>query len=63
MATRGIRRVRNGWADQHSAVAKYDDGSVLEMPEDEYRALGYKPPFDDLPWKDQEDDAPVTGAS
>jgi hypothetical protein len=55
--------VRNGWADQHSAVAKYDDGSVLEMPEDEYRALGYKPPFDDLPWKDQEDDAPVTGAS
>ena len=37
---------------QHSARIRYDDGDEVDLPEDRYRAQGYDPPFDKLPWKD-----------
>ena len=30
---------------------KYDEHQELDMAEDRYRARGYQPPFDELPWK------------
>lgn len=53
MEPRGIYRERNGWGNQHSVHVKYDEGQELDMAEDRYRARGYKPPFDELPWKDE----------
>jgi hypothetical protein len=58
MEARGIYRERNGWSNQHSVRVKYDehqefDMPELDMPEDRYRARGYQPPFDQLPWKDE----------
>ena len=50
---RGLYRERNGWGNQHSAHVKYDEGQELDVPEDRYRARGYQPPFDELPWKDE----------
>ena len=40
-------------ATQDSARVKYDEHQELDMAEDRYRARGYQPPFDELPWKDQ----------
>jgi hypothetical protein len=51
--TRGIYRELNGWGAQHSAHILYDDGDEVDLPEDRYRAQGYDPPFDRLPWKGQ----------
>ena len=53
MEPHGIYRERNGWGTQHSARVKYDEHQELDMAEDRYRARGYQPPFDELPWKDQ----------
>jgi hypothetical protein len=53
MEPRGIYRERNGWGNQHSAHVKYDEHQELDLPEDRYRARGYQPPFDQLPWKDE----------
>ena len=55
MEPRGIYRERNGWGDQHSARVKYDEHQELDMSESRYRERGYKPPFDELPWKDDTD--------
>lgn len=52
MEPRGIYRERNGWGNQDSAHVKYDEHQELDLPEDRYRARGYQPPFDQLPWKD-----------
>jgi hypothetical protein len=30
---------------------KYDKHQELDMAENSYRARGYQPPFDQLPWK------------
>ena len=49
--TRGIYRELNGWGNQHSARIRYDDGDEVDLSEDRYRAQGYDPPFDKLPWK------------
>jgi hypothetical protein len=49
--TRGIYRELNGWGAQHSARIRYDDGDEVDLPEERYRAQGYDPPFDQLPWK------------
>jgi hypothetical protein len=49
--TRGIYRELNGWGNQHSARILYDDGDEVDLPEERYRAQGYYPPFDKLPWK------------
>lgn len=40
-----------GWGSQHSVVVLYDDGRSLEVPEETYRAAGYKPPFEHLLWQ------------
>jgi hypothetical protein len=54
MEPRGLYRERNGWGSQHSAHVKYDEHQELDLPEDRYRARGYQPPFDQLPWKEEE---------
>jgi hypothetical protein len=53
MDPRGIYRERNGWGNQHCARVKYNEHQELDVPEDRYRARGYQPPFDELPWKDE----------
>jgi hypothetical protein len=53
MEPRGIYKERNGWGDQHSARVRYDEHQELEMSESRYRERDYKPPFDELPWKDK----------
>ena len=54
MEAHGIYRERNGWGTQHSARVKYDEyHQELDVSEDRYRARGYQPPFDKLPWKDE----------
>ena len=54
MEPRGIYRERNGWGNnQNSAHVKYDEHQELDVPEDRYRARGYQPPFDELPWNDE----------
>jgi hypothetical protein len=52
MEPHGIYRERNGWGTQHSVRVKYDEHQELDIAEDRYRARGYQPPFDQLPWKD-----------
>ena len=44
-AMAGLRR--------HSAHVKYDERQELDVSEDRYRARGYQPPFEQLPWKDE----------
>jgi hypothetical protein len=58
MEARGINRERNGWGTQHSAHVKYDERQELDLSEDRYRARGYQPPFDQLPWKDEAGETP-----
>jgi hypothetical protein len=53
MEARGIYRERDGWGTQHSVRVKYDERQELDVSEDRYRARGYQPPFDQLPWKDE----------
>ncbi len=53
MEPRGVYRERNGWGDQHSARVIYDEHQELDMSEGRYRERGYKPPFDELPWKEE----------
>jgi len=53
MKPRGIYRERKGWGNQDSARVKYDEHQELDVPEDRYRARGYQPPFDQLPWKEE----------
>jgi hypothetical protein len=33
---------------------KYDEHQELDVAEDRNRARGYQPPFDQLPWKDDD---------
>ena len=49
--TRGVDRERDGWGNQHRVRIRYDDGEEIDLPEDRYRAQGYDPLFDKLPWK------------
>jgi hypothetical protein len=51
--TREPYRELNGWGNQYSARIRYDDGDEVDLPEERYRAQGYDPPFDKLPWKAQ----------
>ncbi len=55
MEPRGLYRERNGWGTQHSAHVKYDEAQELDLSEERYRARGYQPPFEQLPWKDEVD--------
>jgi len=53
-AARGLYRTRNGWGTQHSARVKYDEHQELDLSEDRYRARAYQPPFDQLPWNEDD---------
>jgi hypothetical protein len=53
MEPRGIYRERKGWGNQDSARVKYDERQELDLSEDRYRERGDRPPFDQLPWKDE----------
>lgn len=53
MEPRGIYRERRAGGDKDSVHVKYDEHQELDVPEDRYRARGYQPPFDQLPWKDE----------
>jgi len=50
---RGVHRIRDGWANQHSVLVRYEGGKELEMPQDRYEASGFDPPFEELPWKEE----------
>jgi hypothetical protein len=39
--------------DQHSARVRYDEHQELDISESRYRERGYKPSFDELPWKEE----------
>jgi hypothetical protein len=54
MEPRGIYRERKGWGDQDSVHVEYDERQELDVSEDRYRARGYQPPFDQLPWKGED---------
>ena len=49
---RGIFRVKDGFQHSHSAVVEFPPFGNMVVPEDHYRAQGYQPDFDHLPWKD-----------
>ena len=49
---RGILRIKNGFLHSHSAVVEFAPFGNIVVPEDHYRAQGYEPDFDQLPWKD-----------
>jgi hypothetical protein len=54
MEPRGLYREQNGWAEnEHCARVKYDEHQELDVSERLYRARGYQPPFDELPWLDE----------
>ena len=50
---RGILKIRKGFITQHSVEVKFEPYGVFEVPEDHYRAQGYEPEFEELPWKDE----------
>lgn len=59
---KGIYRVR-GPKGQHNLVCvRYEDGADLEIEESHYRAQGYVPPLEDLPWKEDYRDATLSPA-
>ncbi len=45
----GICKTKGGWGNQDSAKVRYDDGTILEVPKDQYEDKGYEPPFYNLP--------------
>ena len=47
---KGIYRERNGEGVSDSARVDYG-AHRIDVPEARYRANGFEPPFDDLPWK------------
>ena len=52
LVTRGVYRtfsVENGTRYAH---VEYDSLAEMDIPEARYRARGYRPEFDALPWKD-----------
>ena len=54
MEPRGLYQEQNGWAEnEHCARVKYDEHQELDVSERLYRARGYHPPFDELPWLDE----------
>ena len=53
-AARGLYRTRNGWGTEHSVRVKYDEHQELDLSEDRYRARAYQPPFDQLPWNEDD---------
>ena len=62
----GLYRVRQGWdrAGQHLVQVRYSGGHELPMSEVEYGLRRFVPPFDQLPWYEEPDEAdPTSGHS
>jgi hypothetical protein len=53
--TRGIYRVQVSESGARYAWVEYGTSGAMEVPEHQYRAQGYEPPFDSLPWKHEYD--------
>lgn len=49
---RGIYRIkRPSGMEDDAQVQDIGGGSEILLPESDYRARGYAPPFDELPWQ------------
>jgi hypothetical protein len=48
---RGVYRIRDGWVTQHSVLVDFGTSTLKEVSESQYRDEGYQPPFEQLPWK------------
>jgi hypothetical protein len=48
----GIERIQNPVGMENDVVVS-EGGMILEMPESRYRAKGYQPPCDKLPWREE----------
>jgi hypothetical protein len=53
--TRGVYRVRIPETDARHAWVEYGISGAMEVSENQYRAQGYEPPFESLPWKHEYD--------
>ncbi len=56
----GLHRIRKGWGTEHSVMVRYEDGYKMEMPQSRYEDRGYQPPFDQLPWLEEDQNAQGT---
>jgi hypothetical protein len=45
----GRCKIKDGWTTQDSVIVKYEDGTENDIPESQYRSLGYQPPVEKLP--------------
>lgn len=52
---KGLFKIKDGLATEHSVWVRYDDGKELEVSETQYRNQGYTPPFEELPWDTKSD--------
>ena len=51
----GVCRVKNpDGIEDDDVVTDEDGGNELTVPESVYRAREYRPPFDGLPWRDED---------
>ena len=55
---RGIHRIKDGWATEHSVIVDYGGIMQVEMPESRYNAAGYAPPFEGLQWSNERGSRP-----
>jgi hypothetical protein len=54
---RGIYRVRDPQGRHNAVCVRYEGGADLEIDEKHYRAQGYVPALEALPWKEDYRDA------
>ena len=50
---KGRYRIRDGWGTEHAVCVGYEDGTRLEMGESIYSLKRYRPPLEELPWRDK----------
>jgi hypothetical protein len=56
MEGHGLYRIKNGWRNgEASAILGSRSGLTVEISEHDYRDLGYRPAFDDLPWRESDE--------
>ena len=46
----GLYRIKDSWGNEDSVRVHYTIDKELEIPVSKYRADGYDPPFEELPW-------------
>lgn len=47
----GLWKEKDGWGNQDSVRVRYDNGAEMDIPAEDYRANGYAPLLEELPWK------------